>query len=85
MLRTSFVSIIASGSAKALNPSSPLMSGLYRMRRSQPNISAIARYEKASATHQPTVEECMASWDDKTHITKTSWRLICERQIKDNE
>jgi len=45
--------------------------------------------EKAAAAHEPTVEErldqCMASWDEKTHITKSSWRLICQRQIKDNE
>ena len=45
--------------------------------------------EKAAATHEPTaeerLEECMASWDDKTHITKSSWRQICQRQIKDNE
>ena len=45
--------------------------------------------EKAAATHEPTaedrLEECMASWDEKTHITKSSWRLICQRQIKDNE
>ena len=45
--------------------------------------------EKAAAAHEPTVEEkldeCMASWDEKTHITKSSWRLICQRQIKDSE
>ncbi len=43
----------------------------------------------AAATHEPTPEErldeCMASWDEKTHITKSSWRLICQRQIKENE
>ena len=45
--------------------------------------------EKATATHEPTpeerLEECMASWNEKTHITKSSWRLICQRQIKYNE
>ena len=45
--------------------------------------------EKATATHEPTTEEridqCMASWDAETHITKSGWRLICQRQIKDNE
>ena len=45
--------------------------------------------EKTAATHEPTAEErldqCMASWDEKTHITKSSWRLICQRQIKYNE
>ena len=45
--------------------------------------------EKAAATHEPTtherVDQCMASWDAKTHITKASWRQICEREIKNNE
>jgi hypothetical protein len=43
----------------------------------------------ATATHEQTpeerLEECMRSWDDKTHITKSSRRLICQRQIKDDE
>jgi hypothetical protein len=29
------------------------------------------------------LENCMASWDSKTHITKSSWRKICERQLSD--
>ena len=41
--------------------------------------------EKALATHEPTPQEkldqCMASWDTKTHITKANWRKICERQL----
>ena len=45
--------------------------------------------EKATATHEPTTEDridqCMASWDAETHITKSSWRLICQRQIIYNE
>jgi hypothetical protein len=49
----------------------------------------LAEEEKATATHEPTTEEridqCMASWDAETHITKSGWRLICQRQIKDNE
>ena len=62
---------------------------LYRPDDSEPYDDMVEGEDKTTATHQPTVEErleeCMASWDDKTHITKTSWRLICERQIKDNE
>lgn len=29
------------------------------------------------------LENCMASWDSKTHITKGNWRKICERQLSD--
>jgi hypothetical protein len=28
------------------------------------------------------LEECIAIWDAGTHITKSKWREICERQIK---
>ncbi len=27
----------------------------------------------------------MAIWDRDTHITKSEWRKICQRQIKDRE
>jgi hypothetical protein len=30
-----------------------------------------------------SLEECMAIWDAGTHITKTKWREICKRQIKE--
>ena len=43
--------------------------------------------EKAAATHDETsqekLEQCMASWDSGTHITKPNWRKICERQLSD--
>lgn len=62
---------------------------LYRPDVSEDYDALVEGEEKAAATHEPTaeerLEECMASWDDKTHITKSSWRLICQRQIKDNE
>jgi hypothetical protein len=29
------------------------------------------------------IDECMASWDAKTHITKAAWRKICERQLSE--
>jgi hypothetical protein len=28
--------------------------------------------------------ECMAAWDDKTHITKVRWREICARTLNDS-
>jgi hypothetical protein len=43
--------------------------------------------EKATATPDATSQEkldqCMASWDAGTHITKQNWRKICERQLSD--
>jgi hypothetical protein len=33
------------------------------------------------ATSQQKLEQCMASWDAGTHITKANWRKICERQL----
>jgi hypothetical protein len=36
--------------------------------------------EKATAPH--TLEGCMASWDPKTHISKSAWRKICQRDIR---
>lgn len=31
------------------------------------------------------LEQCMNTWDAKTHITKSKWREICQRQLKDRE
>ena len=43
--------------------------------------------EKATATTESTaqqkLDQCMASWDIKTHITKANWRKICERELSD--
>jgi len=43
--------------------------------------------EKATATTESTaqqkLDQCMASWDTKTHITKANWRKICERELSD--
>jgi len=62
---------------------------LYRPDDSESYDPPVEGEEKPTATNEPTaedrLEECMASWDEKTHITKSSWRLICQRQIKDNE
>ena len=62
---------------------------LYTPVESEDYDAMVEGEEKAAATREPTaeerLEECMASWDDKTHITKSSWRLICQRQIRDDE
>jgi hypothetical protein len=29
------------------------------------------------------LEQCMSTWDAGTHITKSKWREICQRQLRD--
>jgi len=62
---------------------------LYRPDASVDNGALVEGEEKATgnrdATSQDKLEQCMASWDSGTHITKSSWRLICQRELKDNE
>ena len=62
---------------------------LYRPDDTEDFDALVETQNKATAEHQPTGEErldqCMASWDAQTHITKSGWRLICQRQIKDSE
>jgi hypothetical protein len=31
------------------------------------------------------LDQCMASWDKGTHNSQSSWRQICNREIKANE
>ena len=38
---------------------------------------------ETSEARKVRLENCMASWDSKTHITKDSWRKICERQLSE--
>ena len=39
--------------------------------------------QKTESTAQQKLDQCMASWDTKTHITKANWRKICERELSD--
>ena len=36
-----------------------------------------------TAPKRNSLEECMAIWDAGTHITKSKWREICQRQINE--
>lgn len=36
-----------------------------------------------AAPERDTLEECMSVWDAGTHITKSKWREICKRQLKE--
>ena len=35
------------------------------------------------AVDRDPLKECMETWDAATHITKSKWREICERQIRE--
>jgi hypothetical protein len=34
---------------------------------------------------EAALEQCMNTWDAGTHITKSKWREICQRQLKDRD
>jgi hypothetical protein len=34
---------------------------------------------------EEALEQCMNTWDTGTHITKSKWREICQRQLKDRD
>jgi hypothetical protein len=50
--------------------------------------ATLAKHDASSSAETPEarqqrLEECMASWDKKTHITKDDWRKICVRELSD--
>jgi hypothetical protein len=50
--------------------------------------ATLAKHDASSSAETPEawqqrLEECMASWDNKTHITKDDWRKICIRELDD--
>jgi hypothetical protein len=54
-----------------------------------PDDGATAATPQETAPAQPdpaaeakALEDCIAIWDAGTHITKSKWREICQRQIK---
>jgi hypothetical protein len=48
-----------------------------------PTLPADTATEAQSAAE--ALEQCMTTWDTGTHITKSKWREICQRQLKDRE
>ena len=59
-----------------------------RLYRPDPDeAAAAAKWEAAHAdqTANKKLDDCLASWDAKTHIAKSNWRQICEREIKNDE
>jgi hypothetical protein len=61
---------------------------LYMQDQSVDYGTLVEGQEKATATRdasssQQKLDQCMASWDTGTHITKPNWRKICERQLSE--
>jgi hypothetical protein len=42
-----------------------------------------ASEDPSPASEAQALEDCMATWDEGTHISKSNWRDICHRQIKE--
>jgi hypothetical protein len=38
-----------------------------------------------SASAKDKLDQCLDTWDAGTHITKSKWREICQRQLKSDE
>ncbi len=48
-----------------------------------PTLPADTATQAQSA--EDALEQCMNTWDTGTHITKSKWREICKRQLKDRD
>lgn len=49
---------------------------------SVPSTVTTGTTDDTSGVRDP-LEECLEIWDPATHITKSKWREICERQIRE--
>jgi hypothetical protein len=49
-----------------------------------PALPALPPQTKAPAGSD-ALDQCMGTWDAGTHITKSKWREICIRQLKDRD
>jgi hypothetical protein len=58
-------------------------------RNYRPDGSAPADTDAGSPTatisRNEKLDQCMATWDEGTHITKSKWREICLRQLDARE
>jgi hypothetical protein len=47
-------------------------------------VPAVTPQTKAPASSD-ALDQCMGTWDAGTHISKSKWREICIRQLKDRD
>jgi hypothetical protein len=38
-----------------------------------------------AAVSTDALDQCMATWDASTHISKSNWKDICKRQLKESD
>ena len=57
---------------------SPLGFGVAKGIYAKHNLDVELFYQGASGQ---TLEECMAAWDEATHMTQSRWRETCERTL----
>ena len=55
----------------------------YRPDDAAPAIPADASQAK-SPSGDDALQQCIATWDEGTHISPSKWREICVRQLKEN-
>jgi hypothetical protein len=53
----------------------------YRPDGSEPAATDAAGTQASTASKSEKLDQCMDTWDEGTHITKSKWREICIRQL----
>ena len=46
-------------------------------------VNTGSQSQDATSNNTQTLEECMATWDQDTHMTKNAWRETCQRLMKE--
>lgn len=48
-----------------------------------PSADSTTTAKRSGLTRADKLSQCMDTWDTGTHITKSKWRQICERQLNE--
>lgn len=62
-------------------PTQPLVLGSRSALGSPDRTSAMEQLGAPSEARQETLGDCMSFWDAGTHMSKSEWRLTCERTL----
>ena len=46
-------------------------------------VNTGSQSQDATSNNTQTLEQCMATWDQDTHMTKNAWRETCRRLMKE--
>ncbi len=80
----SFVPEMQPDAPQALEPVARKGTRTYMPDGSTTPVPADTSQAQAADTSE-ALEQCMATWDAGTHISKSNWRTICIRQLKDRD